>query len=65
MTEKELILLIKVSEAKTDHFKLGRTLLIMFYHFIYFFFTGIIGVPVIYIIEGFDAHLLYNLRMLP
>jgi len=62
VSEKELKLLIKVSESKEKHFKLGRCLLIMFYHFLFFCGTPMIAIPCVFIMEGFDFHLIRNMR---
>jgi hypothetical protein len=59
---EELILLIKVSEAKSRHFKVGRFFLIMFYHFLFFCMTPFVAIPVIYVLEGYNSHLLANMR---
>ena len=62
LSEKELKLLIKVSEMKEKNFKLSRCLLIMFYHFLFFCGTPMVAIPCVYIMEGFDFHLIRNMR---
>ena len=61
LTESDLLLLIKVSEAKGTSFNVGRFLLFFFYHIVWFCMTPFIGVPVIYCLEGFDFHLIRNM----
>ena len=62
LNKEELKLLIKVSEAKTRHFMVGRFFLLMFYHFLFFCMTPFVALPVIFVLEGFDVHLIKNLR---
>ena len=59
------MLLIKVSEVNNERFKVSRFLLMSFYHAIFFFLTPIVASIIIYILEGFDTHLIYNLRLAP
>ena len=62
LTEDELKHVIKSSESQGTTFNLGRFLLIAFYHLLLFLTTPIIAVPIIFVLEGFDAHLIYNMR---
>ena len=62
VTEDDLKHVIKISEAKGDFFNLPRFLLIAFYHFLFFFCTPFVAIPVIFVLEGFDFHLIYNMR---
>ena len=64
LNTEELKLLIKVSESNESKLKVGRALLLMFYHLLLFILTPIIAAPIIYVLEGFDYHLIHNMRFL-
>ena len=62
LNNEELKLLVKLSESNYNKFKVGRVLLVMFYHLLLSVLSPILAAPIVYVLEGFDFHLIYNMR---
>ena len=60
--EEEIRILIRVSESRDRDFNTKASVTIFFYHCIFYFMTPIVGIPLIWIFEGFNLNLAHNMQ---
>lgn len=62
VTFDEIKLAISISESNESKFKIGRSLLMILYHLMFLMLTPFLALPIIFVLEGFNFHLIYNIN---